>query len=130
MKNTMKSPRALRLLLALVMLASLSFAQTTKTKASGGEKAKTTDTAKPKSDTAKPSAAEKKDLVDLNSASEADLKALPGIGDVYAGKIIANRPYANKSQLLSRNVIPEATYKKMSALVIAKQGTAKKAAKK
>jgi len=60
-------------------------------------------------------------LVDLNSASVADLKALPGIGDAYSAAIVKNRPYANKTQLKSRNVIPAATYEKIKDKVIARQ---------
>jgi DNA uptake protein ComE-like DNA-binding protein len=60
-------------------------------------------------------------LIDLNSASAAELKTLPGIADAYSAAIIKNRPYANKAQLKSRNVIPAGTYEKIKDKVIAKQ---------
>jgi DNA uptake protein ComE-like DNA-binding protein len=63
----------------------------------------------------------KVELVDINSATEAQLKALPGIGDAYAAKIIAGRPYAKKDQLKAKNILPAATYDKIQEQIIARQ---------
>lgn len=59
-------------------------------------------------------------LVDINTATDAEMKAVPGIGDAYAAKIIAGRPYANKAQLKSRNILPGNVYEQVKEMLIAK----------
>ena len=59
-------------------------------------------------------------LIDLNSATKAELARLPGIGDAYAQKIIGHRPYREKNDLVRRNDIAEATYRQISDNVIVK----------
>jgi len=60
-------------------------------------------------------------LVDINSATAEELSALPGIGDAYAQKIIAGRPYKAKSELVQKHVIPSAEYSKIKAQIVAHQ---------
>ncbi len=65
--------------------------------------------------------AAKRALIDINTATEAQLKAVPGIGTGYAAKIIAGRPYAKKDQLKSRHILPGPVYDQVKEGIIAKQ---------
>ena len=59
--------------------------------------------------------------LDINSAKPDELKALPGIGDAYAKKIIDGRPYKRKDELVQKKIIPQATYDKVKDQIVAKQ---------
>jgi competence protein ComEA len=57
--------------------------------------------------------------LDINTATADQLKAFPGIGDAYSKRIIDGRPYTAKNQLLSRGILPSATYNKIKDQIIA-----------
>jgi DNA uptake protein ComE-like DNA-binding protein len=75
----------------------------------------------PQAKSTAPATAAKTDLLDINSATKEQLDALPGIGAAYSQKIIDHRPYAKKTDLVKKKVIPQATYDKIKDLIIAKQ---------
>lgn len=72
---------------------------------------------------AQKSAHEKRDAdkLDVNSASAAELEALPGIGEARAKAIIRGRPWSAKNELVDKGVLPQSTYDKIKDVIIARQ---------
>jgi len=66
-------------------------------------------------------------LVDINSASRAELKTLPGIGDAEAERIIKARPYPSKAKLGADKVVSDETYLAIKGRIVAVQPAAPKA---
>ena len=59
--------------------------------------------------------------LDINSASAAQLKQLPGIGDEQAARIVAGRPYLSKADLVTGGAIPAGTYLAIKRRIVALQ---------
>jgi competence protein ComEA len=64
--------------------------------------------------------------VDLNSANRKELMTLPGIGAAEADRIIANRPYLTKTDLVTKSVLPVGPFLSLRRFVVAMPATVSK----
>jgi len=55
--------------------------------------------------------------INLNTASQAELEALPGVGPATAGKIISGRPYQTIEDLKNKKVVGSALFEKIKDLI-------------
>ncbi|MBX3724154.1 MAG: helix-hairpin-helix domain-containing protein [Turneriella sp.] len=60
-------------------------------------------------------------LVDINSASAADLQKLKGVGPAISAKIIAGRPYKGKDDLVKKKILSKPAYNAIKDKIVAKQ---------
>ena len=58
--------------------------------------------------------------LDVNSASEAELMELPGMSETAAKRIIRNRPYRDKQELVTRGLLSRSSFEKIQDQITAK----------
>lgn len=56
--------------------------------------------------------------INVNTASQSELEALPGVGPVTAGKIISGRPYTRLEELVEKKALSQNLYEKLKNQLI------------
>ena len=121
MKRIHNAVQAVALGVALLLFSGLSLAQSSssgKSSSSSPAMAKSSGSSQAGGSMSKASSS---NLMDINSATKDQLATLPGIGDAYSQKIIDGRPYNQKTDLVRRKIVPQATYDKISSMIIARR---------
>jgi|SRR6185295_4616557 competence protein ComEA len=72
---------------------------------------KTPAETKAPAETKKP--ATRPERLDINTASMDQMKAIRGLNEAQAKKIVEGRPYKRRSELLSKKIVPQETYDKI-----------------
>jgi competence protein ComEA len=113
-------------LTAIGLMAATPLLAQTPAPATGGAMQKAAPAPAPATKSAPPTtgaapAAKQADLIDINSATEAQLSTLPGIAKARSEAIIKGRPYKGKEELLSKKIVPENVYNDIKDKIIAKQ---------
>ena len=103
-----------RILIALIVALAFTFTSAAQTQPRAAVK-------KGAAAAQKAAAQTKGGLIDINTATADQLKAIPGIGDAYSAKIIQGRPYRAKNELVQKKILPQHVYDKIKGQIIAKQ---------
>jgi DNA uptake protein ComE-like DNA-binding protein len=115
----MKRSMIQTLLIAAALLLSASVCVAAESKAAPGEATGTPKVTQKAAKATKPVTPD--NPVDINSASKAQMKTIPGVNDAVAEKIIAGRPYLSKAHLVTRNIMSGVHYAQIKDLIIARQ---------
>lgn len=108
------------LLMAAALLLSASWCIAAESKATAPGQASGAPKAAQKAAKARKPAAPAEPM-DINRASKAQLKKIPGISGAQADKIIAGRPYLSKAHLVTHHIISGAHYAQIKDMIVARQ---------